>query len=245
MGRYEFGVVGRDANTVDSAGLSSVTEALKQKQVEYGLPAADMYNSAISMQMPWVMAKIGSGDTRANYYYSGTDYRTALKDDWCHTWPVASANLIAVGGPRANVLTWYGNDFPAVLFGLSDFPVNASWSNKLCGVTCWAKKAYADSGLDGYATVNTYKDINGTVLFMIWGYNGIDTYYVTKWFKEDGVYQLQEAPKGITSIIVHITYTSNADGYKPASYEILECLGTISERLWIHNTESKGGIHDP
>ncbi|HEY4674614.1 MAG TPA: hypothetical protein VIH48_01015 [Candidatus Bathyarchaeia archaeon] len=245
MGRYEFGIVGRDASSVDSAGLSLVSAALKNKQVNYVLAGADMYDADASSQMPWVMAKIGAGDTRANYYYSGTDFRTALKDDWCHTFPIASSNMIAVGGPRANVLSWYGNDFPAVLFGLDEFTDYTNWNTKIAAVTCWNKKAYASTGLTGYATVNTYKDINGTVLLMIWGYNGIDTYYVTRWFHEEGVYQLQEAPLCLTSIIVKITYESTTEGNKPTAYEIVECLGTISERQWVHGAETKGGIHDP
>jgi hypothetical protein len=68
---------------------------------------------------------------------------------------------------------------------------------------------------------------------------------VTKWFHEYGIMQLQEAPPGVTSIVVKITYESTSEGYKPTSVTIPEVLGTISERLWIHNGEHKGGIHDP
>lgn len=93
--------------------------------------------------------------------------------------------------------------------------------------------------------ISTYKDINGTVLFLVWGYNGIDTFYVSKWFHEEGIYQLQEAPDGLTSIIVKIVYESTSEGYKPKSYSVVECLGTISETLWVHGIETKGGFHDP
>jgi hypothetical protein len=247
-GRYEWVIVGRDAASVDSAGAALVTAAFKNKQVEIGLAGADMYNPTVSLQMPWVMSKIGTGTTRENYYYSGTDYRTALKDDWCTTWPIASSNIIVEAGPRANVLAWYGNDFAQAFFGLTEFTDYAPWDTAIIPLTCWntsKTRTYSDSGLIGYAAISTYKDINGTVLFNIWGYNGIDTYYVSKWFHEEGIYQLQEAPRGLTSIIVKITYQSTSEGYKPTRYSIVECLGTISETEWTHNAETKGGIHDP
>ena len=248
-GRYEWGIVGRDAKSVDSAGLSMVSAAFKNKQVEYGLAGADMYDSALSLQMPWVMSRIGTGYTRENYYYSGTDYRTALKDDWCTTWPIASSNIIVEAGPRANVLAWYANDFAQAFFGLTEFTDYAPWENAIIPLTCWnptKTRSYADSGTTGYAVVSTYKDINGTVLFNIWGYDGIDTFYVSKWFHEEGIYQLQDAPEGLTAIIVEITYyQSTGEGYKPTSFSIVECLGTISETEWIHGSEKKGGIHDP
>ena len=107
-------------------------------------------------------------------------------------------------------------------------------------LTCWDKNTYASSSTTGYAVITTYKDINGTVMFLIWGHWGRDTYYATKWFHEGGAEQLQEAPEGLTTIILEIDYTI----CEPA-VSIVECLGTISETLWIHGTEEKGGIHDP
>ncbi|MBS7646196.1 hypothetical protein KEJ44_09240, partial [Candidatus Bathyarchaeota archaeon] len=254
-GRYEWTVVGKDAATVDSAGAALVTAAFKNKQVEIGLAGEDMYDTVIANQMPWVMRKFGAGNTKADYYYSATDKRTALRDDWCKAgtvnydeWPIASSNMIGVGGPIANLLAYYGNDFMQALFGLGEFTTHTPWKNKIVPLTCWdmtKTSSYASSNTVGYAVISTYKDINGTVLFLIWGHWGRDTYYVTKWFHEEGIYQLQEAPKGLTGIIVKITYESTDEGYKPTGYSIVECLGTISETLWVHNNEIKGGIHDP
>ena len=106
--------------------------------------------------------------------------------------------------------------------------------------------------------ISTYKDINGTVIFEVWGHWGRDTYYATQWLHGDaarginpGILQLQEAPRGLTSIILKITYTDP----KHPTFSIPECLGTITERQWVHTytniytsanvTEIKGGIHDP
>jgi hypothetical protein len=52
---------------------------------------------------------------------------------------------------------------------------------------------------------------------------------------------LQDAPGGLTSIILKISYL---DPTHP-TFSIVEALGTISETLWTHNSELKGGIHDP
>jgi hypothetical protein len=260
MGRNEWGIVGRDADSVDSAGLSLVTAALKNKQVEFGLAGADIYasfdanNNAVN-QMPWVFDKIGSGTSSANYYYYNyggayaNDYRVALKDDWCTSWPISSSNMIGVGGPLANMLSYYGNDFTDAMFGLGQFTDYVPWEDQIVPRTCWNMaddtNTYVSTNSTGYGVISTYLDLNGTELFLIWGHWGRDTYYLTKWFHEYGVYQLQEAPAGVTSIIVKIDYTNYSGDYKPTAYSIVEVLGTISERLWIHNSEDKGGIHDP
>jgi len=256
VGRYEWIIVGRDAATVDSAGAALVASAFKDKVIkEYsqsdpggaliGLAGADMLDPVIANQMPWVMHRFGTGHTKTDY--KDTIGRAALRDDWCKTWPIASSNMIGVGGPLANMLAYYANDFTQAFFGLEEFAASI-WDNKIIPLTCWditKTRVYASNETVGYAVIATYKDLNGTVLFMIWGHWGRDTYYVCKWFHEVGIYQLQGAPAGLTSIIVKITYESTPEGYKPKAFSIVECLGTISETLWKHGTELKGGIHDP
>ena len=263
-GRYEWATVGRDAQTVDSAGLSLVTAAFKDKDIEIGLAGEDMASATAANQMPSVMSKTGTGNTRADYYYSGTDYRTGLADDWCTKWAVARSNMIGVGGPYANMLSYYGNDFATAMFGLPDF-AGTAYSGKIVPVSCWNRgwngtwNTYASgtvmgtfpfSSTAGYAVISAYKDINGTVLFLVWGYYGQDTYYATQWLNGDaergilpGIWQLQDAPHGITSIILQISYPT-LDPTHP-TFHIVECLGTISETLWTHGLELKGGIHDP
>jgi len=261
-GRYEWAVVGRNAATIDSAGAALVTAAFKNKDIEIGLAGADIDTSEVANQMPFVMSKWGgTGDTWAAYYKSGTDYRTALKDDWCTQWAVADSNMIGVGGPLANMVSYYGNDFADAFYGITQF-AGTAYDDKVTGIPCWNRgwngtmNAYTSGTIigegfftatAGYAVVSTYKDLNGTVQFLIWGHWGRDTYYATKWFHEGGKTQLQEAPPGLTSIILQISY-SMFDPTHP-SVSIIECLGTISERLWLHGDfpfqESKGGIHDP
>jgi hypothetical protein len=246
IGRYELGVVGRDAASVDSAGLSMISAAFLDSWIEYGIAAADMYEPVIANQMPWIMNKVGAGTAWADYYYTSTDWRTALRDDWCTAWPVSSANLVGSGGPLANMLAYYGNDFMTAFFGLQDFTTFAKWKNAIAPVSCWnaSNVGYVNSAdyKTGYAVISTYIDINGTEILLLWGNWGRDTYYVAKWFWEEGIWALQEAPAGMTSIVVKITYKGYTEGYKPTDISVVECLGTISETAW----EDWGGIHpDP
>jgi hypothetical protein len=265
-GRYEWVVVGRDAATVDSAGAALVAAAFKNKQVEIGLAGADMMNTAITDQMPWVMSKFGAGSAKVDYMdlggvdYAGGNNRAEVRDDWCSLGsiagdevPIATSNLIAVGGPLANVLAWYVNDFTNAFYANPAFTPDPMWSGELAAIPCWSKFSYASDATTGYAVVSTYKDINGTVVFVIYGHWGRDTYYATKWFHEDGIFEFQRFPAGATSIILEIDYENTAEGYKPTSYEVVEVLGTISEHREIYDPFAraftnpyKGDLHpDP
>jgi len=250
-GRYEWGVVGRDAASVDSAGLSLVSAAFKNKQVEYGLAGADMYAPLAPYQMPWVMDKVSAGTAWTDYYYGASDFRTALRSNWCTTWPITTSNMITVGGPLANMLSYYENDFSDAFYGLSQFTSDPVWQNHIVAKTCWmyhnTAHAYTSSNSTGYGEIAAYLDLNGTVVLQLWGAWGRDTYYLTKWFHEYGIWQLQQTEnvRGLTSIIVKIPYTSYPEGYKPGTVTVPECLGTVSERLWYHDGQYKGGIHDP
>lgn len=248
-GRYEWGVVGRDAASVDSAGLSLISAAFKNKQVEYGIAGEDMYDPEIANQIPWMMSKMGAGTSKADYYYGESDFRTALQDDFCTTWQITRANLIGSGGPIANLLAYYGNDFADAFFGLDQFTSYTTWENKIIALTCWngTKKGFTNTNTIGYAVVSTFEDINGTNIFLVWGNWGRDTFYAAKWFHEDGIREFQDFPAGATSIVLKITYANSTEGYKPTAYNVIEVLGTISETLVYDSYLQiyKGGIHDP
>jgi len=249
-GRYEWTVLGRDAFTSDSLGGALVTAAFKNKDIEIGLSGLDMMYYEWSMaSIPYVMNCFGTAPgARGDYKDDGSTpgQRTALKDDWCTTWPITSSNIITVGGPLANVFTLYLNDFTDAFWGINcsiygeTFTPYATWQDKVVALTCWngTKKAYGASVDTGYAVIATYKDINGTVGLSIWGHGPRDTYYASKFFHEEIIYELQNFPHCVTSIILKIDYT---DPLHPTPL-IVECLGTISERR-VETT--KGGIHDP
>jgi hypothetical protein len=183
--------------------------------------------------------------------------------------------MVGVGGPVANMLSYYANDFTNAFFGIAQFsptstafPVNP-YSGMITGIPCWNRGWYglpwntyisvtnqADGTGTGYAVISTIKDLNGTVILEVWGYEARDTYYACLWLHGDsgrglapGIVELQSAPRGLTSIILKIDYTDP----KHPTYTIPECLGTISETLWdatslgLNDVTNalKGGIHDP
>jgi len=265
-GRYEEGVVGTNAASVDSAGLGMVTAAFKDKEVEYGLSAGDIFagssSSQIPNQMPYVMSPTSAGTSWSNYYYSDGSLRTGFMDDWGTAaldnwgaaWPISSANIISVGGPLANLAAYYANDFSTAFYGLNQFTSYQTWQNAIVPLTCYSapEKGYTDNATVGYGVISTTMDLNGTLQLLIWGNWGRDTFYLSQWFQQEGIFELQDSPCGLTSIIVQITYTSTPQGYQPTGYKVVECLGTISECLWTGNNVytdlqfMKGGWHpDP
>ncbi len=276
-GRYEWVTVGRDANSVDSAGSAIVAESFDSiKHIAIGIAGTDMYGVTYDVQIPDVMSKIAwaSGSfpaavgTKEDYKdIPGTGntvgYRAHLADDWCTYWPVTSSNIITVGGPMANMLAYYDNDFTDAFYGIPQFATGSPYSGYITGIPCWNRgwdgtwNVYGRSTATSYAVISTTKDINGTVIFVVYGLDGRDTFYACQWLKGDsmrglspGIVELQDAPCGATSIILKISY---ADAKHP-TYSIPEVLGTISETLWNctalpwHTDVTdllKGNIHDP
>jgi hypothetical protein len=272
-GRWEHTVVGKDAASVDSAGAALITAAYKNKQREIGIAALDIQEGEPANDIPWVMRKFGGMvDSTVDEYYHDPpeDMRVSLSDDWCHTWPVSGSNLISVGGPIANVLTYYVNDFTDAFWGHPEFtPIDSPWFAEIAAIACWNKNSYANDDTTGYAVIGTYHDINGSTILTVWGLWGRDTYYASRFFHEELCEEFQRFPKCATSVILEINYTDP----KHPTFDIVEVVGTISEhsewteiwaaREWLAANEpdylntypvtggecdwiiKKGGLHDP
>jgi hypothetical protein len=253
-GRYEWITAGRDASTVDSLGAADVAAAFKNKFVEIGNTALDMNGATYQYQVPYLLSKSTSGKTPdfQNYWLTpdatSPGQRLALADDWCTRYPVSSSNIIAVGGPLANQITGYFNEFTDALYAAPWFTPYVPYKGAIVPLSCWSKMSpahiYTNTGGangTGYATIGTYLDLNGTVGFVIYGLDARDTFYATKFFHEDIIYELQGYPYGATSIVIKIDYTD----MKHPTFSIPEVLGTISETTVI-DWMVKGGIHpDP
>jgi hypothetical protein len=227
-GRYEWLVVGRDAATIDSLGAAYVSEAFDSiKDIDVLTMGMDVNETRWGPLAPFVMGGATSG-TRADYRDSLG--RPHLRDDWCTNIAVASSDMIFVGGPIAQLGTEYFNEFTDAFFASSAYVVNdTGQSNKILSLSCWAKNAVGS----GYATIGIYKDLNGTIGLVIWGFDGQDTYYASKWFwdgmgETPGIVQLQSMNQGVTSIVLEITYPPS-DPTHP-TVDIVERLGTISEK---------------
>lgn len=177
---YEWITVGAKAASVDSIGAAMVSEAfdsVKDITVQWG--ALDVVDPS-----HWTVPSLISEGARF-------DDREHLKDDWSWTIPIASSDIIGVGGPIANTVAEYFNEFSPVIYrGMPWFkggtmkdlhPVSDWWSNKGDDVTLSDYNvANAVKGPLGYAVITAYKDINGTTGFMVWGLTGNDTFWASQ-----------------------------------------------------------------
>ncbi|MEM3760437.1 MAG: hypothetical protein QXZ02_04905, partial [Candidatus Bathyarchaeia archaeon] len=243
MGRYEWIVVGNHSRAIDSIGAAMVSAAFKNKQVTIGNGGLDMMDMW-GTNVPYLLADLGNATWRAGGPAWTDIYdsvgRLAYIDDWCTRYPVATSNIITVAGPSANLFSEYFNEFSQAIqiYGIT----SGNLIDVIFAPTCWNttkssnylgqwyyKNSMWDKSVTGYGigVITTYKDINGTVGFMIYGWSGDDTYYTCKWFHEEGIYYLQGENRGVTTLVLRIDYTE--DAHYP-TVTILERLGTISEK---------------
>jgi len=225
-------IVGRDARPVDCIGASEVRSAMEGVGFSSWNSGQDMMDLYL---VPWVMSPLsgvptGSGDREVYYdpYEEDEGPRAALRDYWTSV-PISGSYLVALGGPRANLLTEYLNDFlPAVYNG-----------THLIALSCWSKNSFAHPAIIPsdvhYAVIGTYKDLNGTMLLTIWGLRGEDTHWASVWLREslEGVLgcNLQLVKEGAVAIILRLDYSNYGIDQRP-EISIYEVLGTFSETCW-------------
>lgn len=240
-GSYEWIVVGKDAATIDSIGAAYVTEAFDSiKEIKVCAAGMDVNDTTYGVHAPFVMGGATSG-CRADYRDSLG--RSFLRDDWCRRiymsgntqyiypgYPISSSNMIFEGGPIAQLGTEYFNEFTDAFFASSTYVTNnTGHSNKILALSCWSRNATGP----GYGVIAVYKDLNGTIGLVIWGFDGQDTYYISKWFWDGlggtpGIQYLQSENRGVTAIVLKITYPTTDPTHPTVS--IVERLGTISEK---------------
>jgi len=235
-GRYEWLIVGRDSAAVDSAGAAMVSEYFDSvKNITVWTSALDMQDEDFGPKIPWVFSQMRTDllPDRTGYRDADVDYnlgRVALIDDWCTTVPVSSSDIVVVGGPYANLGAEYFNDFTDAFFTIPWWTVDAT-PNEILALTCWNKNSYTPTwsgGVQtkGYAVIATYKDLNGTIGFIIYGWTGQDTWYASYALFNGGLgKKLQFEPLGTTALVVELDYT----GTCPYTWKVVEALGTISE----------------
>jgi hypothetical protein len=235
-GRYEWGVVGKTAASVDSIGSEMVVAAFKNKLMEFGIGGLDLQDTTNGPTIPWLVKS--PADSIGRY---------SLYDDWCYSrtgdgkttsWPISSSNVISVGGTAPNKLTLYFNDFTQARIGTT---ITGSHGRAgIYAVTCWDRDMSeycfyefpaAVTDRYGYAIISTYMDKNGTVGVIVHGWSGQDTYYAAKWFDEHK-FELQHINLHVTDLILKVDY-KYPDTLKlrcPPVVTVIEKLGTISEK---------------
>ena len=244
FGAYEWLIVGRNAASIDSAGAAYISEAFDSiKDIEVRMVGLDINETRYGPYAPFVMARANTGTK--DDYRDELD-RVHLRNDWCNTTPVSSSNMIFMAGPTPNMGTEYFNEFTNVFFPKSKYVSNdTGHANTILALTCWNKTTYTS----GYGVISVYKDLNGTVGLVFWGYRGQDFYYTCKWFWDwpdgietpdgytvySGIEYLQHENWGVTDIILEIDYDldDEYDEYDPKHPMVTvseERLGTISEK---------------
>jgi hypothetical protein len=263
-GSWEWGTVGSTSAAVDSVGLGMATEWAMFNGAPVKNTGFDTKDTTWGPYTPYTLAQQRPALLPGRNGYrdanpANNTGRLALKDDWCMhynttdgSWingvPVASSNIIAVGGPYANGITEYFNDFTSAFVTMSSWTINPHDAGQIMPLTCWSLNhtdtnafkvfhGYASvynasnpsQELVGYGVISTAKDLNGTVGLTAWGYSGDDTYYTSWALLHSDVLALafQVMPPGVTSLILRFNYTLHPTDY--CFVTIIEALGTISE----------------
>lgn len=252
-GRWEWTVIGESSHASDSLGSSLLTSALTDwKNEEVWLAGLDTQAADLGPSIPWTMRRFGEGEARTDYHFDheNGDHRSAFRDDWStpddwdrnteiYPYAISSSDIVIVGGPMASQAAEYFNDF-------TDAKVFTEYGQGFYSPACWARTNqdhyqgktliqgvpdmlwYSSPTVDddvGYAIVSTYKDLNGTVGLIVYGYTAEDTYYACYALRGGLLTWLQEIQSGTTTIILEIDYTD----LHPVAFHIKESLGTITE----------------
>jgi len=229
-GRYEWNVVGTVSAAIDSAGASMVSSAFEEwKNIEVYKAALELKEATWGPYTPYVLREQGVAN-RSRSQYRDTNNRLHLKDDWCGNFSISSSNIISIGGPAANGLSEYFNDYTDAFLTKTDISTTDLTGYGIYAPGCWNKtRAYygGASGASGYAVISTYKDLNGTIGFLVWGYDGQDTYYATYALRHGLIAYLQHLQPGVTTLILKLTYSASTKHHVTIS--IVESLGIFTE----------------
>jgi hypothetical protein len=151
--------------------------------------------------------------------------------------------IMTVGGPKANWLSRYFNDFNFAIdregtsaFALANGGIvtgSAPTSNPSVGtydfypLTSW-KTGASTFGYDaGYAVIALARDINGTRGLSVYGWDGRDTYWASAWTSQYLGQFNAWVPPGTVAMLLKITYSTT--DREPTAFTIVKALGKITE----------------
>ena len=156
--------------------------------------------------------------------------------------------ILTLGGPKANGLTRYFNDFGAVVAREGTAGSYYAWvhGGTVSGtaptsdpnqvtldyfpVSTWDVKP--PSGTFGfgpnYAVISLVRDVNGTRGLAIYGWNGRDTFWASAWASQY-IFGAASAglPSGTVALILQMTY--GGPNGEPTAFTIVGAYGTITE----------------
>jgi len=191
-----------------------------------GLDMAE--NSGNNPTLPFVLQRftvpaVGAPDPKSDYTecnaaLAGTGSflgacpegaRLHLRDDFSSIVPVDGANVIVVGGPRANQVANLANDFLSVIFRGTETATGVTPTTDLYSPGAWDALSSTGSVFSpaesecmaaapntnpqtapvgactfpivGNAVVSTYMDVDGTVFLVVYGGNAQDTFWAAQY----------------------------------------------------------------
>ena len=253
-GQYEWTVLGENSHASDSLGAAMLSSGWSDwKNIEVWLSGLDI-ESAMAPAIPVTLRKFADTEdpNRLNYHYDhqAGDHRAAFRDDWCtpdgwdgswtiHPYAISSSDMLIVGGPIASEAAAYFNDF-------TDALIFTGYGDGFYAPGCWARTTQdhyegmsfvnvADDELwynsvttsdeIGHAIVSTYKDLNETVGYVVYGYTAEDTYYACYALRSGLIPWTQFIQDGVTTLIIEIDYSD----LHPVQFHIKESLGRFTE----------------
>jgi len=184
-----------------------------------------------------------------DYWYPSKD---PLTERWSPSWSIDRYDWIyyhpngiySLGGPKANGITRYFNDYMFAIqregvdaYGLitsggsvigtaptSDPSVNTF---DYFPISTWNSSS-TFGYKEGYAVIAIGRDVNGTRGMTVYGWDGRDTYWAGAWasqFLSPG--NNNWIPSGVVALVLHITYPSGSN--EPDSFTIVKASGSITE----------------
>jgi hypothetical protein len=157
--------------------------------------------------------------------------------------------ILSLGGPKANGLTRYFNDFG---FAIAREGTSGSYYALVNGGTVAGTAPTSDPNLGtldwfpvstwnvgttnfgygaNYAVISLVKDVNGTRGLSIYGWNGRDTYWAAAWSSQyllgNTTASSAGLPAGTVGLILQMTY--GGPNMEPSAFTVVKALGTITE----------------
>ncbi|MEM2110549.1 MAG: hypothetical protein QXX08_01575 [Candidatus Bathyarchaeia archaeon] len=153
--------------------------------------------------------------------------------------------IITLGGPKANGITRYFNDFgfaiqregqsgvyralvnAGAVTGYAPTSNPANVTIDYLPISSWASSKDTWGYTSGYAVISLARDINGTRGLAIYGWDGRDTFWATAWASQYILGPSSEwVPSGAVAVILRISYN---DAMEPSGFRVVKALGTITE----------------
>jgi hypothetical protein len=252
VGQFEWTILGENSHASDSLGAVMLASGWSDwKNIEVWLSGLDI-DTDMAPAIPVTMRKFADTNdpNRLNYQYTDDSGRAAFRDDWCtpedwdgmdeiYPYAISSSDMLIVGGPIASEAAAYFNDF-------TDAMIFTEYGDGFYAPGCWGRTTqdhylgmdFVPSGEDmlwydnvepgdgiGHAIVSTYKDLNETVGFVVYGYTAEDTYYTCFALRSGLIPWMQSLDEGVTTLIIEIDYSS----LHPVKFHVKEALGRFTE----------------